>query len=131
MFFKFSPAGDFLFVLHCFHSQCDHFQFLIAINARKMNRNEKNLGFVRIFYISAFLFCCTENLSMSYRRGFFGVFAWWGGLIYMRKTDTISNKRGSLGRGFNLCNFQEERNEKLMRFLSTHTLSLARFLPYE
>jgi hypothetical protein len=68
---------------------------------------------------------------MSYRRGFFGVFAWWGGLIYMRKTDTISNKRGSLGRGFNLCNFQEERNEKLMRFLSTHTPSQARFLPYE
>lgn len=81
------------------------FSFLIAINAEE---KEKFSFFVPFRFLARkfYRWVIDEGASCICVR-------WWGGLIYMRKTDTISNKRGSLCRGFNLCNFQEERKRKI------------------
>ena len=60
------------------------FSFLIAINARKVNRNEKKESQIRedfLYFFFAFLFSCTEILSMSYRRGF---------LVYLREAGGVN-----------------------------------------
>lgn len=89
-----------------FHSKRS-LSFLIAINAWK---NKKSPHSAEDFHF--YSFSLHEFLSMSYWRGCHSSsVGGWGGLIYMRKTDTISNKRGSL-RPSIYATFQEDCSKK-------------------